>query len=203
MLSLTREYALRAMIYLAQHGQEGPIPGGRVAEHAGIPRKYLSKVLGDLVRAGVLNSTRGIGGGFQISRSPEDIRLIEVLSPFEPILANRRPCPFGAETCSDDDPCAGHDRWKHVREAYSRFLEETSVRDITEKQRKGGHRAKRKGSVRLSHPLTCDFSPSSDFAKTDGTSHCRERSQVRAVNSCGVARAQCASELHPRLLRCV
>ncbi len=136
MLSLTGEYALRAMVYLAEHAEDWPIPGRTVAEDAGIPRKYLSVILGDLVRGGILASSPGAGGGFRMIRSPKDIRLFEVLAPFEPLLGNRRPCPFGKEECSNDDPCAGHDRWQRVKETYSQFLQETSVFDVSVKRRK-------------------------------------------------------------------
>lgn len=63
MLSLTSEYVLRAAIHLAHYGGQGPISGRRIAELEGIPRKYLSKVLGDLVRSGVLVSCPGKAGG--------------------------------------------------------------------------------------------------------------------------------------------
>ncbi|MCH8241277.1 MAG: Rrf2 family transcriptional regulator, partial [Planctomycetes bacterium] len=115
MLSLTAEYALRAMIYLAQHCDECPIPGRRIAAESQIPPNYLATVLGDLVRAGVLQGSPGKGGGFSLARRSRDIRLNEVLVSFEPILANRRPCPFGKEVCSDEDPCAA------VRAAFPEF----------------------------------------------------------------------------------
>ncbi len=51
MLSRTSEYALRALIHLAEHQTEWPIAGSRIAAAAGVPSKYLSKILGDLVRA--------------------------------------------------------------------------------------------------------------------------------------------------------
>lgn len=132
MFSLTGEYALRALIYMAQHVDDWPIPGRVIAQQADIPQKYLAVVLGQLVREGVLESSRGAGGGFRMADIPEKIPLFQVLMPFEPILANRRPCPFGNEVCSDDEPCAAHDRWKKVRETYSNFLEETSIQDITD-----------------------------------------------------------------------
>ena len=70
-----------------------------------------------------------------MARSAKDIHLYEVLAPFEPVLTNRRPCPFGNVVCSDDAPCAGHERWKTVREAYQRFLSETTVHDVAVKGR--------------------------------------------------------------------
>ncbi len=136
MLSLTGQYALRAMVYLTAYAEDWPIPGRRVAEGTGIPRKYLSVILADLVRGGILASSPGPGGGFRMVRSPKDIRLFEVLAPFEPILGNRRPYPFGKEECGNDDPCAGHDQWQRIKETYSQFLQETSVFDISVKRRK-------------------------------------------------------------------
>lgn len=130
MISRTSEYALQAMIHLARHVDDWPIPGRRIAEETGIPRNYLAAILGDLVRAGVLESSPGMGGGFRLARPAKEIRLSEVFASFEPILASRRPCPFGKEVCSDDDPCAGHDEWKRVRETYGRFLEKNSIYDV-------------------------------------------------------------------------
>ncbi len=136
MISRTSEYALRAMIHLAQHVDDWPIPGRKIAEETGIPRKYLAAILGGLVRAGVLESSPGIGGGFRLARPAKGIWLSQVFAPFEPILADRRPCPFGQEVCSDDDPCAGHDAWKRVRETYGQFLEKNSIHDVAFARRK-------------------------------------------------------------------
>lgn len=147
MISLTSEYALRALIYLAQHADEWPVPGRTIAKETKVPRKYLSSILGDLVRAGVLDSTPGPGGGFSMVRSPKKTLLIEVLAPFESSLDTPRPCPFGNTMCGDADPCTGHAQWKKVQEAYSRFLRETSVHGIafkTKARRATGTRKKRK-----------------------------------------------------------
>lgn len=144
MLTRSSEYALQAMIYLAQQTDEQRVPGSQIADHTQVPQKYLSKILGDLVRAGILDSAPGKTGGFRLVRSPKEIYLFEVLAPFEPVLANRRPCPFGNKTCNDDEPCAGHDRWKRVRESYSRFLRGTSIYHISVRQRQRRRRTSKK-----------------------------------------------------------
>ncbi|MCH7592379.1 MAG: Rrf2 family transcriptional regulator [Planctomycetes bacterium] len=136
MISLTSEYALQAMIHLAQHVEDWPIAGRRIAEETGVPGKYLGAILRDLVRVRVLQSSPGAGGGFRLARSAKKIRLSEVFAPFEPILGKRRPCPFGQEVCSDEDPCAGHDEWKRVRDTYGRFLEKNSIHDVAFARRK-------------------------------------------------------------------
>ncbi len=130
MLTRTSEYALRALIHLAQHQQDWPIPGNQIAAQTGIPPKYLSAVLSTLVRAGVLTSARGKSGGFGMARSPKETYLFEVLESFEPDLLPNRPCPFGKTVCSDDDPCLGHDDWKMIRDGYVQFLQRKTIYEV-------------------------------------------------------------------------
>jgi len=141
MLSRTSEYALRAMIHLAQHEAEWPIPGREIAAESGIPSKYLSKILGDLVRAGVLGSSPGKSGGFSMHKAPKKTTLLEVLAPFEPF--EQRRCPFGNRQCSNEDPCSAHDQWKKVVETKQRFLQMTSVADIAARGRRRPRRRSR------------------------------------------------------------
>ncbi len=128
MLSRTSEYALRAVIHLAQHEADWPVSGARIAESTGIPPKYLSKILGDLARVGILNSSPGKTGGFRLGRPAKQLTLSEVLAPFEQF--EHRRCPFGNQECSDVNPCLAHDQWKKVIETEQRFLLKTTVHDI-------------------------------------------------------------------------
>ncbi len=132
MFSLTSQYALRALIHLARNADGKPISGRRIAADAGIPANYLSKVLNDLVRSGVLESSPGKTGGFRLRRPPEEITLDEVVAPFE--HTGDRRCPFGNQACSDENPCSAHERWKHVVEAQQAFLSTTTVRDVAEEE---------------------------------------------------------------------
>jgi Rrf2 family protein len=146
LLSLTGEYALRAVVYLARHIDDGPIPGRQIAADLEVPRKYLSSILGDLVRTGLLEASPGRTGGFRLVRPPRSVRLLDVVAPFEQVKTARRPCPFGNATCSDVDPCAGHDRWSSVKKEYGRFLEETTVFDVAQPGRKS--RTAKRGTAR-------------------------------------------------------
>lgn len=128
MLSVTSEYALRAMIYLATHESDWPITGRTIAEQAQIPPRYLSKILGDLVRCGVLDASPGRTGGFRLRRSAQMTLLYDVLAPFEHL--DDAHCPFGQEGCNDRHPCKAHERWAMVQDAQQRFFRETSVHDV-------------------------------------------------------------------------
>lgn len=131
MLTRTRQYALSAMLYLVNHEPDWPIASERIATEVGIPAKYLSTILRQLVRSGVLTSAPGPRGGFKIARRPEDIKLYDVLAPFDDDPNAIEACPFGNEQCNDANPCGGHHRWKLVKYAYQQFMHDTSLRDVS------------------------------------------------------------------------
>jgi len=116
------------MIYLARSQTGRPVSGREIAEWTGVPSKYLSKVLGDLVRGGLLESSPGKHGGFRLRRAARDLALIDVLKPFERFEARR--CPFGEGLCDDSNPCLAHDRWKEVVETQLRFLQDTTLHEV-------------------------------------------------------------------------
>ncbi|ADB17427.1 transcriptional regulator, BadM/Rrf2 family [Pirellula staleyi DSM 6068] len=93
MFSQTVEYALRAVVYLAADSSQ-PATTEQLAAVTKVPKAYLSKVLQGLVRAGILHSQRGIGGGMTLVKSPADLTILEVVQAVEPV-ARIRSCPLG------------------------------------------------------------------------------------------------------------
>lgn len=130
MLSQTSEYALRAVIYLAQAPPGTPVKLEQMAERLGAPRNYLSKTLHQLARAGVLSSGRGPAGGFRLAVPPERLTLADVVAPFEPPTTLARRCLLGPGECSDAHPCVAHTRWKVVAAPMRGFFRETTVADL-------------------------------------------------------------------------
>lgn len=128
MLSRTSEYALRAMIHLASHRPDWPISGKDIAQATGVPRKYLSKILADLVRGGVLESARGKSGGFNLVRPADETFLLDILAPFESFAP--RYCPFMNPNCDDANPCQAHLDWKKVVDAEQDYLQTTTLQQI-------------------------------------------------------------------------
>ena len=96
MISQTVEYALRAVVFLA-----GQAPEARTTEQIAIatrvPKAYLSKVLQGLVRAGVVHSQRGIGGGMTLVKAPSALTLLEVVNAVDPI-GRIHECPLGLKS---------------------------------------------------------------------------------------------------------
>lgn len=129
MLSNTAEYALQAVLYLAEYAQDRPVPVDDVAEALGMPRNYLSKILHELARAGVLVSTRGKRGGFMLAIPPDALPLLAVVRLFDRIAEGRR-CLLGRPECSDQTPCAAHYRWKTLSTELAQFFHDTTVGDL-------------------------------------------------------------------------
>lgn len=129
MLSQTAEYALRAVLYLAERADDGTVRVGEMAQALRIPHNYLSKILHRLARAGVLASTRGKTGGFQLAVPADRLRLYEIVAPFDRIDERRR-CLMGRPQCNDSTACAAHSRWKHVADTVATFFRETSIADL-------------------------------------------------------------------------
>lgn len=128
MISKTAEYALRAVLHLAQR-DSGSVPATDIARALRLPENYLSKILHNLGRAGVVDAERGRGGGFSLARPAAKLTLAEVIEPFDE-LAARRECLLGRPACSDRSPCAAHEQWAAVSEHVQDFFHNTTVADL-------------------------------------------------------------------------
>jgi Rrf2 family protein len=130
MLSTTSQYALRALSHLARQSG-GAVLGRDLAESVEIPANYLSKVLLTLRNAGLVETTRGAGGGYRLRRPANEILLIDVVEPFEGISRTKPSCFLGhTRACSEATPCTAHFRWKGVLAAYLEFLTSTPLSAI-------------------------------------------------------------------------
>lgn len=96
MFSQTVEYALRAVVHLADHSPS-PRTTDQIAAATLVPKAYLSKVIQGLCRANIVQSKRGIGGGVALVQSPSKVTILDVVNAVEPI-ARIRECPLGLKT---------------------------------------------------------------------------------------------------------
>ena len=135
MLSATAQHAVRALAHMA-HGPVGEAILGRdLAESAGIPANFLAKIMLTLRNAGIADATRGLGGGYRLVKSPDEITLMQVVELFDGI--NARPGCFLGEkhACNDQEACSAHLGWKVVCEAYLSYMTTTTIADIGLKKR--------------------------------------------------------------------
>lgn len=129
MLSDTAEYALRAVLYIAQHDQDGPVSAESVATALSVPRNYLSKTLHVLAKQGILASSRGPKGGFRLQEDPETLTLFRIVAPFDR-MQPKRECLLGRPQCSDVNPCPAHHQWKSIAERVAGFFRDTTVAQL-------------------------------------------------------------------------
>ncbi|HVP07673.1 MAG TPA: Rrf2 family transcriptional regulator [Candidatus Acidoferrum sp.] len=113
--SPTSQHALRALIYLAQHGADGPVRVQQIAASEGIPRQFLSKILHSLRNQGLVVATKGPGGGYALAKAPERVTVTDVVSAVDGELDLERQCILGLSRCHDESACALHEPWKKLR----------------------------------------------------------------------------------------
>jgi Rrf2 family protein len=125
-LSHSADYALRAVLYLAQRDSSGLIPANEIAEALHVPQRYLGKVLNTLAHAGTLHSTRGPRGGFRLTRPADELTLAEVIAPFDAI-GEQLQCLLHHRKCSEPEPCAAHYEWQNVGVQMREFFNRMTV----------------------------------------------------------------------------
>jgi len=127
MISQTAEYALRAVVFLAMNSGAAHTTQ-QISGATRVPAAYLSKVLQSLVRAGMIQSQRGLGGGFILSKSADDVTILEVLNAVDPIHRIRT-CPLGIEA-HGTTLCALHKRLDDATAAIEKAFRDTTLGDL-------------------------------------------------------------------------
>jgi len=125
-ISTTTEYAFRAMVSLAALPSGVPATATQISVASGVPRNYLSKILGTLRRAGLVTGERGPHGGFKLSRPAQAITALEIVGQFENFDLRRR-CILGGPLCAEPGGCEAHRRWTCVWTALDTFFNETTL----------------------------------------------------------------------------
>lgn len=123
-------YALRVMIDLAQHPDEGFVSLKTVAERQDISMKYLEMIVSSLKKGNLLESTRGKEGGYRLSRSPADYSVGEILRCLEDNLAPVACIKDGEITCEKASACVTLPMWKELDELTNAYLDGVSLRDL-------------------------------------------------------------------------
>lgn len=132
MFSTSCHYALQAMLYIAyHHSVDKNIELKQIAEEQDIPKHFLSKILQQLVRNDLLFSMKGPTGGFRLSRSPDQIILLEIVDAIDG-LGIFTQCGIGFKQCDDDHPCPIHNDFKEIRNQVRELFETKSLKDLVE-----------------------------------------------------------------------
>jgi Rrf2 family transcriptional regulator, nitric oxide-sensitive transcriptional repressor len=127
LISPTAEYALRAVVAIAQ-GDGKAVVTPTLVEMTKVPAGYLPKVLQTLRRAGIVNSKRGLGGGFTLARSPELVTVLDVVNTVDPIKRIER-CPLGVDSHSTI-LCPLHKRLDEAAEMVEKSFASTTIAEL-------------------------------------------------------------------------
>ena len=129
-VSTKGRYALRVMVYLAQHGQEEFIPLKEIAETEGISQKYLESIMTVLSKADFVDAVHGKGGGYRLNRSPEGYTVGGILKLTEGSLATVSCTSQGPAACARSTCCTTLPMWERLDKMVDEFFEGITLGDL-------------------------------------------------------------------------
>ncbi len=129
MLSSTSDYALRAILVLAQATDGRPLRADQIARATASPANYLAKTLNALAKAGLVTSARGPYGGFVLAIPAAELTLARIVDCFDEPRPQTR-CLLGNAPCDASRPCTAHQRWTAIKNARRAALADTTVAEL-------------------------------------------------------------------------
>ena len=137
LISTKGRYALRVMIDLAEHQAEGFIPLKVIAQRQEISEKYLESIIKLLVRAKLLNGVRGKGGGYKLTKAPEQYTVGNILRLTEDSMAPVSCLEQGADACPRIAECRTLPLWQGLNKIISDYLDNITVADLVQHNAQG------------------------------------------------------------------
>ncbi len=143
-LSKRAEYGLRAIVAMARRGQTRPVAIQDLSEGERIPVKFLEHILLELKRSGLLQSKRGVGGGYFLNRPVDEISLGEIVEvmdgPFEPMTCTQPGKP-GRCGCGQRKPCGLGAMFGELQDSVRQFLSTRTVADVIKREKSAARSA--------------------------------------------------------------
>lgn len=131
-LTTKGRFAVTAMVDLALHHRTGPVTLAGISERRKISLSYLEQLFGKLRRRELVESVRGPGGGYLITRSLDQISIAQIIQAVdEPMDATQ--CG-GKQDCVDDGPCMTHELWSNLNRHIQDYLETITLADLVQSQ---------------------------------------------------------------------
>ena len=130
MISTRGRYALRVMIDLAEHIDNGYVPMKEVAKRQEISLKYLERILPVLVKNGLVEGVQGKGGGYRLSRAPEECTVGEILRLTEGNLAPVACLDCNAEVCEKKNTCKTLSMWTEFHRLTNQYFDGITISEL-------------------------------------------------------------------------
>lgn len=135
MISTRGRYALRMMIDLAEHGDEGFIPLKDTAKRQDISKKYLEQIIPILNRSGLLQTSRGFGGGYRLGKPAKDYTVWEILNTTEGNMAPVACLESAKNNCPRCNECATLPVWQGLQKVVFEYLSGITLQDVIDNQK--------------------------------------------------------------------
>jgi len=133
-LTTKGRYAVTAMLDLSLHDGNGPVSLVEISERQDISLSYLEQLFSKLRRQGLVNSMRGPGGGYTLSRLPSEITVSSIIMAVDENLDVTN-CGNAAGGCQDDNKrCLTHNLWMDLSNRIQTFLDDISLKDLMDKR---------------------------------------------------------------------
>lgn len=147
LLSSACVYGLRASVYLASVSSDSYTSITQISDDLDISRHFLTKVLQELTKAGLLESMKGPKGGVRLMYSGDEVHLVEIVAAIDgmDILTE---CALGLPGCGSEKPCPIHDKWADTRDEIRKMLAETSLQDLVDRGKEGDLRITADGNFK-------------------------------------------------------
>lgn len=130
LISTKGRYALRVMVDLVEHQAEDYIPLKEIAKRQEISEKYLESIIKLLVKARLLDGLRGKGGGYKLTRSPDQYTVGEILRLTEESLAPVSCLEPGASPCARSSECRTLPMWQGLDKVINDYLNNITIADL-------------------------------------------------------------------------
>jgi len=134
-LSTRGRYGTRALLELALHQGERPVPLKDIAQRQQISLQYLEHLITPLIAAGIVLSTRGPRGGVSLAKPPEAVRLSEIIQLLEGSIAPVE-CVNNPGICVRSKLCVTRDIWSELKKVMNGVLESITLQDLVERQKR-------------------------------------------------------------------
>ncbi len=133
-LSTRARYGTRALLDLALHQNEAPVSLKDIAKRQQLSLQYLEHLMTPLITAGMVRSVRGPKGGVSLAKSPQEIKMNEIIQLLEGSTSLVE-CVDNPEICSRSELCVTRDIWDEMNKAINGVLESTTLQNLVERQK--------------------------------------------------------------------
>lgn len=136
LITRATEYAVRAVLHLSKQPKGEIVLKKDICEAQDVTPAFLTKILQPLIKAGVVGSQRGVGGGFYLIKDPAEVTLFDVIASQEgPVYLNQ--CLIRDDSCVRQPLCPVHGAWAEIRESFSAILRNYTFAELVRRENEG------------------------------------------------------------------